>query len=308
MPASSLAYNAPMGKLLENNVFKTALLFEGGSMRASYSCAVAAFLLEKGVFFDNVYGVSAGSSNAVNYVSRDADRVIRSFTDFIQLPEIGDWKTFVHGEGLLNAHWIYQESGLPDAPLPFDFDTFKANPAHTTLVAFERDTGRDRYFRDWEMVSLDDLMIRVRASSTLPIVMPPPCIDGLYYYDGGFAMGGGLPLDLIREDGFQKLLVVRTRPRGYRRGKGYGWARLMLNHRPYLRDALLRRDLGYNESCERLERMERDGDAYVFYCDDITISGMERDFHDLGHNFELGYSQVKREWPRIFDFLERSER
>lgn len=297
----------PMARQLESNVFKCALLFEGGSMRASYTSAVAAWLLEQGVFFDNVYGVSAGSSNAVNYVSRDADRTIRSFTDFVGLPQVGSWKTFVQGKGYLSAHYIYEESGLPDAELPFDMETFKANPAHTTCVAFERDTGRDRYFRDWEMVTLEDLMIRVRASSTLPVIMPPPCIDGRYYYDGGFARGGGLPLQLIRDDGFQKMVVVRTRPRGFRREKGYGWAKLLLNHRPYLRDALLTRDAAYNAACDELDAMEAAGDAYVFYCDDLTISGMERDLASLARNFEAGYAQVKREWPAMLDFIERCE-
>ena len=297
-----------MGKMLENNVFKTALLFEGGSMRAAYTCAVAAYLLEKGVFFDNVYGVSAGSSNAVNYVSRDADRVIQSFTNFIELPNIGSAKSFIQGKGLWNAHYIYQEAGLPDGAIPFDFDTFKANPAKTTVVAFDRDSGEDRFFREYEMVTLDDLMVRVRASSTLPIMMPPPCIDGRYYYDGGFAQGGGLPLKKIEDDGFEKVFVVRTRPRGFRREQTYEWARYAFAHRPFLRDALLARADNYNAACDLLDEWEKQGRAYVFYSDDITISGTERDFASLGHNFELGYAQIQREWPAFMKFLEASEK
>ena len=296
-----------MNGLLENNVYKTALFFEGGSMRAAYTCAVAAYLLEQGIFFDNVYGVSAGSSNAVNYVSRDADRVIRSFTNFVDLPNIGDVKTFLQGKGLWNAHYIYQEAGLPDGAMPFDFDTFKANPAKTTIVAFERDTGRDRFFREYEMATIDDLMIRVRASSTLPLVMPSPCIDGRYYYDGGFAAGGGLPLKRIEEDGFEKALVVRTRPRGYRREQTYEWARVVFKHRPFLRDALLARAENYNAACDLLDEWERDGRAYVFYCDDLTLTGNERDFGALARNFESGYAQVQREWPAIMAYLEKAE-
>ena len=293
--------------MLENNVFKTALLFEGGSMRAAYTCAVAAYLLEKGIFFDNVYGVSAGSSNTVNYLSRDADRVIQSFTNFIELPAIGNAKTFIQGKGLWNAHYIYQEAGLPDGAIPFDFETFKANPAKATLVAFERDTGRDRYFREYEMATLDDLMVRVRASSTLPIMMPPPCIDGRYYYDGGFATGGGLPLKRIEEDGFEKVFVVRTRQRGFRRDQTYEWARIALRHRPYLRDALLNRADNYNAACDLLDEWEKQGRAYVFYCDDLTLSGTERDFASLARNFESGYAQIKRDWPKLMAFLERAE-
>ena len=297
-----------MAQQLENNVFKTALFFEGGSMRAAYTCAVAAYLLEKGIFFDNVYGVSAGSSNAVNYVSRDADSVIQSFTNFADFPGIGGVKTFIQGKGMWNAHHIYQEMGLPDGELPFDFETFKANPAKTTIVAFERDTGHDRFFREYEMTSLDDLMIRVRASSTLPIMMPPPCIDGRWYYDGGFAMGGGLPLRRIEEDGFEKAFVVRTRPRGFRRDQTYEWARWVFAHRPYLREALLNRADNYNAACDLLDEWERQGRAYVFYCDDLTLSGNERDFAPLARNFEAGYAQIQREWPQLMTFLERAER
>lgn len=298
---------ARMEKRLESNVFKTALLFEGGSMRGAYTCAVAVYLLEQGVFFDNVYGVSSGSSNTVNYISRDVDRTIRSFTDFIELPEFGSWKTFLHHRGYMDAQYIYQEAGLPDGDIPFDMETFNANPAKATIVSFERDTGRDRYFRKYEMPRLEDLMVRVRASSTLPMLMPPPCIDGAYYYDGGFAEGGGLPLRQIERDGFQKVFVVRTRQRGYRKDESNNWARFMLWRRPYLRDAMLARSANYNAACDLLDEWEREGRAHVFYCDDLTLTGMERDFDSLGRNFEAGYAQIKRDWGKLLDFLEKAE-
>ena len=241
---------------LSSNVFNTALLFEGGSMRAAYTCAVAAELLERGVYFDNVYGVSAGSSNAVNYVSRDIDRTIASFTSFVQMDNIGDWKTFVTHKGLWNASYIYQEAGKPDGVMPFDFDSFMSNPAKATIVAFERDTGRDLFFRKNEVASLDDLMIRVRASSTIPVFMPPPKINGKYCYDGGFAEGGGLPLRRIQADGFERVFVVRTRKRGYRKTGTNSWARAFFWKRPAMRDAVLTRNLRYNESCEMLDQWE----------------------------------------------------
>lgn len=300
-------YNGIMNQPLESNVFKTALLFEGGSMRGAYTCAVAAYLLEKGIFFDNVYGVSSGSSNMVNYVSRDVDRVIRSFTDFVEMPDMMGWKTFLQGKGFFNAYHIYQEAGLPDGPLPFDFETFQANPAKATIISFERDTGRDAVFRKQDMRTLDDLMMRVRASSTLPVFMPPPCFDGVTYYDGGFATGGGLPLQLIDQDGFEKLFVVRTRRRGYRKPPEYQWAKVGMLHRPHLRRALLDRAKNYNEACDMLDEWERQGRAYVFYCDDLTLSGMESDYAPLARNFEYGYAQIQREWPQLMEFLEHAE-
>nr|AHF25145.1 esterase of the alpha-beta hydrolase superfamily [uncultured bacterium Contig1772] len=296
-----------MTDTLKSNVFKTALLFEGGSMRAAYTCAVVAELLEKGIHFDNVYGVSAGSSNTVNYVSRDIKRAIASFTDFVRLDNIGDWKTFLLHKGMFNAHYIYQEAGLPDGCLPFDFDTFNASPAKATIAAFERDTGRDLFFRKGEMHSLDELMVRVRASSTVPILMPPPKVNGRYCYDGGFAVGGGLPLERIRDDGFDRVFVVRTRPRGYRKEGDNSWANAFFWRRPAMRQAVLTRNARYNVACDLLDTWEREGKAYVFYADDITLSGSERDYDELCRNFELGHAQIKREWGRLLDFLAEAE-
>ncbi|MBP3866761.1 MAG: patatin family protein, partial [Eggerthellaceae bacterium] len=255
-----------MTEKLESNVFKTALLFEGGSMRAAYTCAVAAELLDQGIYFDNVYGVSAGSSNTVNYVSRDIERTVNSFTEFVRMQNIGDWKTFVQHKGFWNAHYIYQEAGLPDGPMPFDIDTFNASPAKATIFSFERDTGRDLYFRKDEMTTTEDLMLRVRASSTVPVFMPPPQVNGKYCYDGGFAVGGGLPLELIRNDGFDRVFVVRTRQRGYRKTGDNSWAKAFFARRPFMRDAVLTRNTRYNAACDLLDQWEREGRAYVFYC------------------------------------------
>ena len=296
-----------MTKKLESNVFKTALLFEGGSMRAAYTCAVAAELLDQGIYFDNVYGVSAGSSNTVNYVSRDIDRTINSFTEFVRMQNIGDWKTFAQHKGLFNAHYIYQEAGLPEGAMPFDFETFAANPAKPTIVSFERDTGRDLFFRRYDMPTLDELMLRVRASSTVPIFMPPPQVNGRYCYDGGFADGGGLPLERIAADGFKHVFVVRTRKRGYRKTGDNSWANTFFKRRPYMRTAVLTRNARYNAACDLLDQWEREGRAHVFYCDELTLSGNERDYDELCRNYESGRAQIKREWGQLMDYLAKSE-
>ena len=56
---------------MKNNIFDTALLFEGGGMRVAHSAGVTSAMLECELFFDYVCGISAGSSNAANYLARD---------------------------------------------------------------------------------------------------------------------------------------------------------------------------------------------------------------------------------------------
>ncbi len=63
--------NEQNNQLMQNNIFDTALIFEGGGMRASYTAGVVNTLLENELYFDFVAGISAGASHSVNYLSRD---------------------------------------------------------------------------------------------------------------------------------------------------------------------------------------------------------------------------------------------
>ena len=58
----------------EPNIDDVALVFEGGGMRASYTAGVVTTLLERKLSFPKVYGISAGASHTVNYVSCDIER------------------------------------------------------------------------------------------------------------------------------------------------------------------------------------------------------------------------------------------
>ena len=64
------------------NVPDVALVFEGGGMRAAYTSAVVVALVEAGLVFPFVAGISAGASNTVNYLTGDAWRARASFTTF----------------------------------------------------------------------------------------------------------------------------------------------------------------------------------------------------------------------------------
>lgn len=292
---------------MESNVFKTALLFEGGSMRDAYSTGIARLLLEEGVYFDHVYGVSAGSSNTINYVSRDVERVVESFGDFMAEPIAGSWKTFLQGKGLFNAPYLYGEASLPGGKLPFDHESFLANPAKVTIPSFNRDTGEDLYFTKVDMQTPQDMLDCVRASSTIPFFMPAPTVQGMVCYDGGFAAGGGLPLQKILDDGFERMLVIRTRKRGYRKGKTDALMKLLFPTKPLMRKAVLTRNERYNQACDWLEELEKQGKAYVFYAEDITLKGTERDAALFHQNIDAGYKQAQRDFNEIMRYVEAGE-
>ncbi|MCF0230117.1 MAG: patatin-like phospholipase family protein, partial [Parasporobacterium sp.] len=56
---------------------KTGLVLEGGAMRGMYTAGVLDTFTENCIDFDGVIGVSAGALFGINYLSRQAGRVIR---------------------------------------------------------------------------------------------------------------------------------------------------------------------------------------------------------------------------------------
>lgn len=290
---------------ITSNVTDTALLFEGGGMRASYTSAVVVELLRAGIHFDYVAGVSAGASNTANYLSRDAARARRSFVEFAADPRFGDMRTFVRGEGLFNARYIYEETSLPGQALPFDEATFRANPARMRIGAFECETGRNVWWSKDDIGPISDLMVRVRASSTMPVLMPPVTIDGHVYVDGALGRAGGIPLDIARVDGFDKLFVVLTRPRDYVKPATRldSFFRSRFRRWPAVVDALRKRAHRYNETRRELFRLEREGRAYVFAPDIMPVSNSEKRVERLARTHELGLAQARRELPAWREFL-----
>lgn len=287
-------------------IHDVALVFEGGGMRASYTAGLAVLLMEQGVEFDFVCGISAGSSHTANFVSRDIHRTRVSFTDFVLDPHFGGFKTFMQGKGAFSAQWIYQEAGKPDGPFPFDYETCMANPARLAIQAFDRDSGATVVWGKQDMPSADALMVRVRASSTLPVVMPAVHIGGHVYYDGGLGQGAGIPIHMAEDAGYKRMLVLLTRPRGYRKPAPKGSDRLIADlyrAHPHVREALLTRPERYNAELERLEGLERAGDAYLFCSTKMAVSSGTTDHDALVKSYEDGYAQAQAEWPRIKEFL-----
>ena len=286
-------------------VSDTALVYEGGGMRASYTSGLVVALIEAGIDLGWVGGISAGASNTCNTLSRDAWRARHSFTDFASDPRFGDWRTFARGQGWFNAEYIYEQTALPHQALPFDFETFATHPAQVRIGAFDAESGDQIYWGRDDLASMRDLMVRVRASSTMPVVMPPVTIDGRVYVDGALGPSGGIPLDAARADGFTKFLVVLTQERGYVKGpqRAQGFLRRHFRRYPAVPEAMALRAARYNAVREELWELEASGAAYLFVPERMPVGNGERDVAKLRASHEAGLAQARRELPTIRDFL-----
>ncbi|STC76237.1 phospholipase [Corynebacterium minutissimum] len=272
-------------------------------MRNSYTAACIVKLLQEEVEFGWVGGVSAGSSHTVNFLSRDPIRSEESFVDFAKNPSFGGLGSLLRGNGYFNAEYIYEKSA--DKDMPFDWETFEANPAQMCISAARADTGESVYWGREDIETQEDLMVRVRASSTLPLIMPMRVIDGAPYVDGAMGESGGILIDQAEKAGFEKFLFLGSKPRGYVRPSVSRPTALRRVFRKYpaVAEAMIERPPKYNRSKDRLLELEKEGRAQLFFPEDMQVTSTEHDVAKLRSNFEAGRAQTYAEWPAWRDFL-----
>jgi len=275
-------------------------------MRASVSAGVVQLLLREGIGFPLVCGISAGSSHTINYLARQPGRAKASFVEFGADPRIGGVTTWLRGRGFFDSEYIYMNTSGPGQALPVDFVTYLANPADMRLGAFDIDNGQETYFTKAGVHTLRDLLLRVRASSSMPILMPPVDIDGHKYLDGALGPSGGIPLDAAETAGFKRFFVVMTRERAYRKTSeapkpvvGAWWR----NH-PAVRDAMNNRPAAYNTMREYIFELEQLGRALVYAPDaKPPATSNTTDVAKLQACYEMGLAQAEAELPRWKEWL-----
>ena len=284
-----------------------ALVFESGGMRGAYTAGLVRVMLEAGLSFPWVGGISAGCTNTCNFVSRDTWRTREAYLGLTTDPKAGGWGSFVAGKGYFNSEHIYLHTSAPDESIPFDWETFVASPATVRLGAFRCDTGEEVYWGLEDMPTMGDLLVRARASSSMPVLMPMVEVDGAPYVDGAVGPTGGFAIDAARADGYDKLLVVMTRPEGYRkppmRRLEIEVLQRLYSRYPALIKAVIDRPENYNRTVDELEELSSQGRVYLFRPERMPITNGELRYDRIVTAFEAGLAQARRELPAIEAFL-----
>ena len=290
---------------ITRRVDDVALVFESGGMRGAYTAGLVRVMLEAGLSFPWVGGISAGCTNTCNFVSRDTWRTREAYLGLTTDPQAGGWGSFVTGKGYFNSEHIYLHTSAPDESIPFDWETFAASPATVRLGAFRCDTGEEVYWGLEDVDEMADLLPRCQASSSMPLLMPIVRIDGAPYLDGALGPTGGFATDAAAADGYERMLVVSTRPPGYRKPdeKRPGLYRRMFRRHPAVAEGIISRPSNYNRTMEELEIARSEGRVYLFQPDRMPIVNGELRYDRVVGAYEAGLVQARRELPRILEFL-----
>ena len=183
-----------------------------------------------------------------------------------------------------------------------------ANPATTRVATFNASRGEERWFSKEEMSTLDALGPIVRASSTLPILMPP--VESTATPTSMAALRPqrvGSPSISHCAKATASSSSVLTRPRDYVKAPmpASVGALLRTAYRqfPSVFEGVAQRPDRYNAGRKFLFELEERGQAYVFAPDNLWINNTESRRERLEATYRAGLVQAVREMPAIKAFL-----
>lgn len=262
------------------------LVLEGGGTRGAYTSGVLDVLLEERISFPSVYGISAGACNAVSFLTGQHKRNFEIFYNYIRDERYLSVTSLYKTGSIFGFDFIFGE--LFHELVPLDYDKLFSSPVRLRVGATDLKSGEVVFFDKEDM---DDNLVPVRASSSLPFVSPIVSYQGYELLDGGCAMP--IPLEQSLVDGNSLNVVVLTRDPAYRKSVRSDFSRSVLRVKyadyPNFVQTMLDRGSTYNAEMELCRVEERLGRAVIVRPKKpLLVSRYEKDPERLKAVYELG--------------------
>lgn len=276
----------------------TGLVLEGGAMRGMFTAGVLDAFLDHQIRVDRVVGVSAGALFGVNYLSGQRGRVIRYNKRFNADRNYMGLRPLLREGNIVSTAYAYDR--VPRTLDPFDDAAFQASGIPFDAVVTSLADGQAAYIRIHSVFAQMDVL---RASGSMPFVSRPVELDGQLYLDGGIA--DSIPFRYLADQGCERLVVVLTRPAGYRKKPmNHRLIRLWYHGYPRLMETMEQRHIRYNEALDTLAEWERQGRALVIRPPQPLLVGrLESDGEKLQAAYDQGCRAARERLEELRAYL-----
>lgn len=281
-------------------MIEAGLVVEGGGMRGVYTAGVLDYFMEKNLYFDDCYGVSAGACHISSYVSKQIGRSIKVTLDYINDKRYCSVNSLIKTGDMFGVEMLYDL--IPNKLELYDYDTFNKFKGNFYSVVTNCKTGKAEYIKIKDMKK--DI-IAVRASSSLPLLSRIVEINGKEYLDGGIT--DSIPIKKSIKDGHKKNVVILTRDKTYRKSKPKFLSFFKLKYKKYpnLVKAIENRYKMYNETLDFLEEEKAKNEVFIIQPKlPVKISRIEKDKDKLKELYNQGYEDAKELYEDLMKFLE----
>ena len=276
------------------------IVLEGGSFRGCYTSGVLEVLMEIGINLQTTIGTSAGALNGYNYVAGEIGRAAKINLGYRHDRRYFGPRTLAKNRGVVGFDFILNEV---EEELPFNRARYEDPSRRFLVTVTDCETGRVRYC---EKGITQDFRKAVQASASMPFVSEMVEVEGVPCLDGGCAVK--IPYRWALDNGFEKILVIRTRPRDYRRApEGRRFTELserIYRNYPHLVELLNSQSEQYNNAVRELEELEAQGRLRMLCpSGSISVSTLEGDMERLGALYLLGRADAKLMLPQLREYF-----
>lgn len=228
------------------------LAVEGGGMRGAVSAGMCVVLEAVGLVsaFDRVYGVSAGALNGCALATGQAALSATYYQDAARRRVVNRMRPLLR-RPVIDLDLLFDD--VIGARKPLSSDALASGPEFRAL-ATSLETLSLRVLKGF--ADIDEAMDAVRASGSLPgLGGRPPVFRGERMTDGGLIEP--IPFDSAVAEGATHVLVLRSRPAGYREPALSGLSgSIVLRDNPGLVELIKNRHDTYNRQAGVLEAGE----------------------------------------------------
>lgn len=222
-----------------------ALIVEGGAMRGIFAAGVLdAFMEQQFSPFNMLVGVSAGATNLIGFAANCPYRSKEVIGNLATSANFVNPLRFLRGGHFCDVKWLWQQSMLQ---YPIEHHNLQLATRPFYVVTTNINTGAAQYHK----INEHNMDAVFEASCALPLLYRAyPKVNNQAMTDGGIA--DSIPVKFAYQLGARKILVIRSRPRDYRKRvtTSHWLSNKLFAKQQGLARAIRARAENYNAACE----------------------------------------------------------
>ena len=274
---------------------RTAIVVEGGGLRGAFCAGVLSTLHRIGIRLpDYLLGTSAGAPSAAFMATGQIENAIRLWENHTHASHLVSFRHLLKGRPLMDIDKLVSTFKAPD---PLDVCTLEDGPSQVFIAATHCITGQAEYLRLRKHNAFEVLTATMALPGAYGKVVR---VDGHPYIDGGASASIPLQPALVSE--IENILVILTRPPGYRKKTSQGRGtvyKLQYPQYPEAVRALIERGTNYNRELETVERLEAEGRLTVIRPQaPLPASRMTRNRNLILDTIQVGREQAQVWFPQ----------
>lgn len=281
----------------KNKNNKIALVLEGGAMRGLYTAGVLDVFMKNDIKVNTIFGVSAGALFGINYKSGQIGRALRYNLKYAHDKRyMGMYSLLTTGD-VMNREFCFNKLVYELDPL--DFETYDSSDIKFYAVVTNVETGKAEYI---EISNAKRDMEYLRASGSMPFVSNLVEINGNKYLDG--AVADPIPFKKALDMGYEKIIVIQTRPADYVKSKSLLPYGLVYKKYPKFVKTAKNAYINYNETLNLIRKYENEGEIIVLRpSEKIKMQRVEKNLNKLQAIYDIGVKDCNNNLSKIKEYI-----